>query len=147
MKNEFGETVCTFRFAIERARVVPGLIFQLSSLFNISELTTEEQELYWSLYKLQFDCTDKSVDELTEEEMKLMAELLPIFSNDRMESLSFIRAIEGADETEITEHVKCLIKDHKVVERSCHKKLWSVLYNAGRYTYSSSNWNYHLKTL
>ncbi|MGN1229539.1 MAG: hypothetical protein ACI4T5_07780 [Prevotella sp.] len=85
--------------------------------------------------------TEESADKNDE----LIDRISPIFYNDVNEAKAFLNKIRGMKATQITELVKDLRTKNIISEMSCHRDLWFILYEAGLYTKSESNWNERIK--
>lgn len=66
--------------------------------------------------------------------------LLPIFKNRESEVVAFIRKIDGASGTFITEEVNDLLRKEKITRAGCKTDLWRILTDQGYYRFSRSNW-------
>ena len=71
----------------------------------------------------------------------IMSELQAIFRNNREEAAAFIRRIDGAKSTFITEEVNRLLREEKITKAGCKRDLWRILHENGYYKPSESNWN------
>lgn len=71
--------------------------------------------------------------------------LRPIFYGSEEEARAFLESIQDMKPRQITDKVKQLVGEKKISELSSHRDLWKVLYDAGLYTRSESNWNMQVK--
>ena len=85
------------------------------------------------------------IEEIRDELESLIERICPIFYNDINEAKSFANKIRGMKPTQITELVKDLRTRNVISEMSCHHDLWNILYEAGLYTRTESNWNERIK--
>ena len=87
--------------------------------------------------------TGGKASESTDSELSnpIIAELMPIFMNRADEALAFIRAIDGAKPTLVTEHVNLLLRQGKVTRAGCKGDLWGILNRFGLYRPGVKNWN------
>ena len=71
----------------------------------------------------------------------IISELQVIFHNNCEEAAAFIRRIDGAKSTFITEEVNRLLSEEKITKAGCKRDLWRILHDNGYYKPSESNWN------
>ena len=71
----------------------------------------------------------------------IISELQVIFHNNREEALAFIRRIDGAKSTFITEEVNRLLREEKITKAGCKRDLWRILHDNGYYKIGESTWN------
>ena len=71
----------------------------------------------------------------------IMSELQAIFRNNCEEASAFIRRIDGAKSTFITEEVNRLLREEKITKAGCKRDLWRILHENGYYKIGESTWN------
>ncbi len=67
--------------------------------------------------------------------------LKAFFYGNEDEARQFLSNIQWMKPTQITTLVKKLVAENKISELSCRRDLWRVLYDAGLYEKSETNWN------
>lgn len=140
MNNELGASVCTFQDAIEKARVIPGLIQYIPTLFNLQKLSPEEYAQFSSVYTAQFGAFKMPEVATMAEDNELVKLLMPIFFNNRTVVMAFLDDVDGAKPVLITETVNKLLSEKKISRAGCKKELWEKLHDAGLYKAGFSNW-------
>jgi hypothetical protein len=70
--------------------------------------------------------------------------LTPIFKGNVREAEAFLRRIDGAKPTAVTEEVNRLLRAGMVTRAGCKGDLWQVLHDYGYYRPSLQNWNYQV---
>lgn len=74
----------------------------------------------------------------------IVADLLPIFGNNRTEVEAFLNAIKGVEQRQITRLVKQLVKRNVILEEMKNKPLYDVLNKHNIYICCIQNWNQQL---
>jgi len=68
-------------------------------------------------------------------------ELMPIFKNSIENTKAFLKRIDGARPTFVTNEVNQLLKEGKITKAGCKREMWKVLSHYKLYNPSESNWN------
>ena len=125
-------------------------------LQNFHKMTSEERQAFFDL-DVMMELINKdiakamSVEEKEEEivlspaEDAIMGQLVPMFYGNEDNAKKFLCSIQGMKGKQITDMVNMLITEKKLSELSCHRDLYTILYNAGIYDKSESNWNMQVK--
>ena len=72
---------------------------------------------------------------------EIIAELLPVFKNNREAAAEFLHGIRRAKPNDITRRVKLLAKNGTIAEELRYKYLYDILFKYKYYTLTLSNWN------
>ena len=72
---------------------------------------------------------------------EIIAELLPVFKNDREAAIEFLQDIKDAKPNDITKRVKRLVSKGIIAEDLCHKYLYDTLCKYSYYDKTIQNWN------
>ena len=80
-------------------------------------------------------------ESLTAQERELARRLAPIFYGKIDVAREFLFIIQGKTGTDITRLVRSWVADRRICRDQCHRPLYTILYNAGLYKHSESNWN------
>lgn len=109
---------------------------------KVSYLRLSRQELY-ELYSvlLLLERLESLVGDDADEDNQIVERLLPIFYEEEDDAREFLNDIRGMKPTEITHHVRELVKGGTISDLSYHRDLWQVLHDYGLYDKSESNWN------
>lgn len=71
----------------------------------------------------------------------LVWQLVPVFQGNADYAREFLTLVRGQLPTEIT-HLVCLwVKSNRICRTHCHRRLWTILHEAGIYKPTESNWN------
>jgi hypothetical protein len=73
--------------------------------------------------------------------LPLYNDLLPIFLDDAAEVEKFVRNVDGAKSTMVTDYVNRLLREGKILRSSSNGDLWQILNKHKIYKPSKSNWN------
>lgn len=73
--------------------------------------------------------------------LPLYNDLLPIFLDDAAEVEKFVRNVDGAKSTMVTDYVNRLLREGKILRSSSKGDLWQILNKHKIYKPSKSNWN------
>lgn len=71
----------------------------------------------------------------------IVAELMPIFKNNREETELFVNRIDGLKPTAVTETVNELLRNKTITRSGCKSSMWRILNNYGLYKPSLQNWS------
>ena len=82
---------------------------------------------------------------LNDSDKELIKKLTPIFYNNENEATNFLASVKGMKSTQITALVNQLVTEKKISDLSKNRDLWSLLYEAGIYNKTESNWNQQMK--
>ena len=72
---------------------------------------------------------------------EIIKKLKPIFMGNEQEAKAFLDYIQGLEPRQITAKVNQLVEEKKISELSRKHDLYTVLFDAGIYTKTESNWN------
>ena len=87
---------------------------------------------------------DDSKSHLDKQERDLILQLAPIFYGNTEDARDFLLLARGQKPSDITMLVTLWVRDKRICSANCHRKLWTILHEAGIYTATESNWNMHL---
>lgn len=74
------------------------------------------------------------------EQNPLVDRLTTLFLGNRTEAERFLRCVDGARPTEITQMVNDLVRHGKIPRSMCRVHLWRILHDYGLYSPSVQNW-------
>lgn len=81
---------------------------------------------------------DADFEEITP--FSIVDELTPLFGGNRAEAERFVRMVDGARPTVITQVVNDLLSQDKIIRSSCRIRLWRILHDNGIYSPTIQNW-------
>ena len=71
----------------------------------------------------------------------LLWQMTPVFNGNTDDAREFLMLVRGQLPTEIT-HLVCLwVRNKRICRTHCHRRLWTILHEAGIYKPTESNWN------
>ena len=71
----------------------------------------------------------------------LLWQMTPVFNGNTDNAREFLMLVRGQLPTEIT-HLVCLwVRNKRICRTHCHRRLWTILHEAGIYKPTESNWN------
>lgn len=85
--------------------------------------------------------TASDVEQNVDEMNIIEKELKPIFFGNIDDVRTFLKEIDGAESRQIVEKVNKYIREKRISDISCNKRLWSILTKYDLYDKSLSNWN------
>lgn len=72
--------------------------------------------------------------------LSIVDDLMPLFGGSRAEAERFVRKVDGARPTDITQTVNDLLREDKILRSSCRIRLWRILHDNGIYDPTVQNW-------
>ena len=93
---------------------------------------------------LSEDAVDTDYEDVTHP--PIVDELAPLFFGNWMEAERFLKMVDGARPTEVTQMVNDLLRKEKLLRSCCGTRLWSILHDNGLYNPSVQNWRRQVNT-